>query len=190
MVIKRRDGSIYRVSHPNPIMTQQDCWLDDILTTHNFENQDIIKLDSQKTKPTPEEPKPEPKVDMLKAFEEKYAKEELKIQKAAEEKIEFKVEPPKPKSVGQSLFYCLPAKMLYIRDNVYDDEIVRIQYLAPFTFTCKVLPSNNINFIIQTEQKLTESSIIFDRERRQWWKIVKAEGDTYTSVPSDIKPEF
>lgn len=206
MTIKNRDGSVYKLRGPNPIMEDQKIWTS--YQVHNLKPKvDAVHADEreplneqqslnddfttelQETKPVE---KPAPKIEI--------PEPEPKI-----EKIEPPVEKPKvvlPKGVYKTLSYCLPATMRDRSDGIYGNKYQTIQYGKPFPFDAVIIEEDDLYITIWTNlDTVTKGSIIYPKKMRdsvpdaqRWWriqdKVSKNDGWLLTGYPSDFTPSF
>jgi hypothetical protein len=195
MVIKRKDGSIYRLTHPNPVMLKQAFWEDDSLV-HNFQPEEVV------TKEASEEEYEEPKQEIVK-------EEEIPLQDMETEEIHVPVKAvdpkeipdlPKskrivPKAVPREIVHVLPAVIHETYDSLYGETRTTVRYMPKYTMEVVVASSDDLSatFWTNSEAPGKGSVIYFPREIR-WWKVQqtsgKADGTLLHCVPSDMQPSF
>ena len=177
MVIKRLDGSDYRIKGPNKLLLNQDIWFnDERLQLHNFDQliKEVINVEpvKQYVEPVVEKvPPPEP--------------------------VEEPVNRSQHRSGERLLLFCLPTKKVEYTDPLYGDVMTRYAYGDPFQFQASVADDSDTRMSYWTTiDKVTEQSVIFHPSRMRWWKVQKIEVDKTSDgwllrcTPSDIKPDF
>lgn len=218
MAIRRKDGSIYKVSGPNKLMITQNHWNEDEeFVLHNFDRSvestfeqpkeivvpQKIELIVPELKPTAspstvihlEPPKPIEPTNTLDDFPD-----QIILTKPTQQPKSESIDPSKTSKYrkGQrSLIYCLPAEKRERIDELYGEKSFYIAYNDPFKFAAVVIESNDISFYIWTTVKhVTKSSILFCSEDRRWWKVQNIQdeethdGFILTCRPSELKPNF
>lgn len=219
MTLKNKDGSVYRLKGPNPLMKEQKIWeefrvhnmkwgseilpdsseLNAIKTDFQVRNSFIDELD-QAAAATPKEPDIKvvetPTISEPKVILE--PKSEITV---VENKI---VEPPRPENIDNSIpkifIHCLPAFLENKIDNVYGDNVQTLKYKSPFSFEGVILDQSDLTFKFWTQaDKLTnqilQGSIIYPKTtQKRWWRVQerveKTGGWIITSHPSDFQPHF
>jgi len=216
MPLRRKDGSLYRLRGPNKLLLQQNFWHDDEpIRVLNFNQlaKAIIDIDAPKRIPVKKEEAPTTKegIDrIIDSIDE--------ISSVVLEEPEIKPPKPKPKpepkkepeaatnepivpssfrQLDRQLLYCLPAKVTKYKDELYGDEIVRLEYEDPFRFQGTIASSSDTNIVYWTTvPHVTERSIIYHSSRYRWWKVDKVlpdpmgDGTVLRCIPSDLKPDF
>lgn len=203
MVLKNKDGSVYRLKGPNPLMKEQKTWEE--FRTHNMKwNGEILPDSSELQAIKTDFQIRNSFIDELdQAAEESNTKivESPTISEVVENKI---VEPPSPENVDNSIIkifiHCLPAFLESKVDNVYGDNVQTLKYKSPFSFEGVVLDISDLTFKFWTQSdKLTnqilQGSIIYPKTtQKRWWRvqdrIEKTGGWIITSHPSDYQPHF
>lgn len=146
MVIKRKDGSIYKLVGPNPLMNEQELNPDVIL--HNFGSHETVEFkDANLDIPELIEIKPVlPKTPELPV--------EIKIEeKPKEVEIQPAVKPSK-----------IASRLLLPIVGVYDDK----------TFNCEGIILQNDDFlsVLWTNQELKVGSTVYPKNgEKRWWQI-------------------
>jgi hypothetical protein len=219
MTIFNKDGKVYILKGPNPLVKTQENWDPSGLVFHNF-NWDEIKIkNSTKPKKVKTDIKEEIK-HTIKSVEIKEPEPEIK------EEVEQKQEKEQPISQEEKSFdlphlkykvlaHCLPAKIEKRSDSFYGESWERVKYGTKLIFPCIMI--NSTDFAIEfwtsdPDKKITESSIIYpfsyevynqetenyDRvpyDEYRWWKVTEKEkkeegGWLFRAIPSDIQPDF
>lgn len=213
MTLYNKDGSVYKLSGPNPAMEAQDVW--DGFTLHNMSWDSEIKEDSTVVIPKKsdfdlkdnfvtelERTKPEIKIVVPKS-------DKTPLQKAptppAEEKIERKtvvIEDAKRKEQDQKpeiekdFIHFLPATVKNKIDNLYGESYKTVQYGSPSSFEGVILVQEDFNLVVWTDvNKVTIGSVLYPKTMfKRWWRVNSSEpkegGFLLTCVPSDYQPSF
>lgn len=213
MTIVSKDGSVYLLKSPNPLVKQQEKWDLTKLVFHNFNWEEIReKAEIKKTAP-----KKEPEQKTVKISTEpkenysppKEQPEQKQITPKEDEKtFDF------PLIKYKTISYCLPAIVEKKQDNFYGESWGRITYGNKFTFPSVITNSTDFSFEFWTSDphtQISEKSIIYPfsyevyNERTnsydkvpydeyRWWKVNSKErkegGWLFSAVPSEIQPDF
>lgn len=209
MTILNKDGNVYVLKGPNPLVKKQQSWNKNELIFHNFQWQEINFNYKDKEKVTK-------KIKLPKV------KENLEIPET-KEKIEEVPKPIKQKQDNKDfelnikykvLSHCLPAIVENKKDSFYGESWKKIKYGEKIIFPLIVIDATDLSFDFWTSdpnKKINEKSIIYpfayevhnvetgsyDKipyDEYRWWKIVSKEekegGWFFRSVPSEIQPDF
>jgi hypothetical protein len=212
MAIKKKDGSVYILEGPNPLVKTQTPWEVEKLVFHNFEWQETVFSFKKKKVPN---------------TEEKYKAEEKPAVAPvpAPPPIPKETPPPEPSPEDERNFdlpyikykvlsYCLPAKVKTHTDSLYGESWSKTSYGKKFVFPCVVINSTDFNFQFWTSDpssQITEKSVIYpfsyevhneetdsyDKvpyDEYRWWRITarqeKEGGWLFDTTPSDFQPDF
>lgn len=218
MVIRRKDGNVYVLEGPNPMVEQQVAWEPSGLVFHNF-LWDEVTFSQLRSRNKPQETKPEPRPTEPPEKNQTpqstvppvpvHAPEEGPHD-TTEETREFDL----PYIKYKVLCYCLPAKTKVHNDKLYGESWQKTTYGKKFVFPCIVIQSSDISFEFWTSDprsQIEEKSIIYpfsyevhnvatdsyDRvpyDEYRWWKISsrteKEGGWLFGCVPSETHPDF
>ena len=153
MTIKNKDGTVFKISGPNPLMEDQTLW--DSFTKHNFEWSEEIDKENKA------------KVFEIKQNKEDVVFEEKKIvveEPKEEPKIIEEVKEQKKISDHKTTqCFCLPAKIIEKKDELYEEAYQRIEYLDKFIFDTVLIEKEDIYIKFWTMEKITKNSINFLR---------------------------
>lgn len=219
MAIFTKDGKVYVLEGPNPLVEKQVPWDASKLVFHNLswdeirtggkrpahsqavettkEPKDERTPDNTPPPPTPNNPRTEDSANNEKLRQEEDDREfELPY-------IKYKV-----------LCHCLPAKVEIRNDPLYGETWSRVTYGRKFVFPCVVISSTDLSLDFWTSDpdgKISERSVIYpfsyevhnadtdshDRvpyDDYRWWKIASKEpkegGWLFSATPSDMQPDF
>lgn len=189
MAIKRKDGSVYKLQGPNPIMLRQALGGEEPVI-HNFvfpetvtaghgpadEDYDEYRPAEVVTFPPPAKPAPRP-----------------------EPKTEVAPEPPKPraapKSVPREPAWVLPATITEHRDPLYGEVRRQVRYGAKLRGEVIYAGGDDLGVNLWTNgAEVGRGLIIYLSNEQRWWRVdrvtPKADGWLYGCVPSDFQPAF
>lgn len=187
MVIKNKDGSVYKLNSPNKLVNNQ-IKFDENIKLHNLKwNPITLKDDNKKTS--------------KKEKKEKVVEEIIEEIKEIKEEKEEPVEEQKPlKNILMS--HCLSAVEKEYTDNLYNQNYTKIEYSEKFIFELIAISIEDLTMQIWTNKKINKNSIIFPFKYKdgrkysdyRWWKAtsVKEErgGFIVDFILSDIQPNF
>lgn len=217
MAIRRKDGNLYVLEGPNPIVREQVSWDPNTLVFHNFSWEEIMFVQGSMKSTT--ERREIPKADNPPAQSDKSPESPPDINKMPEVLIE---EPPRqePKEFDlpyikyKVLCYCLPAITKVHTDRLYGESWQRVTYGDKFVFPCVVMTSTDISLEFWTSDPRTQiedksiiypfsyevhnaSSNSYDKvpyDEYRWWKVSRKEpkegGWLFHCIPSQDQPDF
>jgi hypothetical protein len=191
MPIKKKDGSYFRLSQPNPVMLKQDLWGQEKLILHNFRFNEVVSY--QYTNMDDNEPEPT-YVDL-----EDISLEEISVPIRETPIIEL----PKKKEKKQSsikkedisFFYCMPAVITETFDPLYGETKSSISYGSQFTFEGVMVLSSDLACQVWTNlTKIERGSILYVPSERRWWSVDRVTyrdgGLLMDCSPSGLQPAF
>jgi len=216
MALRKKDGNVYVLEGPNPIVKDQVAWDPDGLVFHNFHWEEFIF-----SKTTRNKPKPPPAEHVVRVDPPK--KIEVPPPALAEPIPEVPDEPKKndpakefdlPYIKYKVLCYCLPATTKVHVDKLYGESWQKVAYGKKIIFPCVIINSSDMELEFWTsdpDEKILERSIVYpfsyevhnadtdsyDRvpyDEYRWWKIASREqkegGWLLTCFPSETQPDF
>lgn len=210
MAITSKDGSVYILKSPNPLVKEQEKWDSSKLVFHNFTWEEIKanaapKIKRQEPRKMPDLPTPIPKPVAAEKGEEA---EHVPTKKPDDKTFDI------PHIKYKVISYCLPAILEKKKDSFYGESWERLSYGNKMAFPLIVVESNDFSFDFWTSDpngQITERSIVYpfsyevyndetgsyDRvpyDEYRWWKVSSKEqkegGWLFRSVPSEIQPDF
>jgi len=212
MTLYNKDGSVYKLNGPNPMMKEQDFWKE--FSTHNLSWKPEIHEDSgvrvlEPTKKAPSTTQGESFIEELELSKEEFINFESNDLEV-EERLELTegVENPKPVSrpkapkqntssdgIKKTFVYCLPAVVSEKEDSLYGDVSVRVRYDKSTSFEAVILNQSDMKIEMWSEVLFREGSIIYPKNGdKRWWRIQshypKVGGYVMQSVPSQDQPYF
>lgn len=199
MVIKNKDGSVYKINQPNPIMMQQERW--DSFTCHNMDfAKDVVESDLKVVKPQTklklgkeETIKKEVSVEIQSPPKKEITQEEQKkddfVIPDFEKKDNINTPPPtehpdpevlRPKSINDKLklfkkdvMHCMLAQTKETTDPLYEEKKIKITYVRSFTFENIIIKEDDMQLVFWSHLEfLTKNSVVYPKNNtRRWWKI-------------------
>ena len=199
MALYNKDGTLYRLQGPNPIMKTQVMWTNFVL--HN------MKWDSEKSEDlNPIVPSPPPiKVSESFISELEVVQPEIKVVESASDlppvesksqeikvienkpetpSIEIAPKPPVQKTestkvarqdddIEKTFIHVLPATIKNKKDHLYGDSYQTIQYLKPTSFEGVILEHDDIFFKVWTDtNQFQEGSVLYPKMQiKRWWRV-------------------
>lgn len=216
MVIKNKDGTVYKLKHPNPIMLEQDLWSGFEIHNMNFTEDTVVNTnkDVKKVKK---------KIELGKEIIDSTANNEKRevvsihsapvqenpmpaISQLPEKTTPESVEDAtieRPPSINEKLLNykrtianCLQADFKEHIDDLYGERSTKINYKNKFTFEAIFIDEDDLNLVFWTHlNKVTKHSIIYPRNKeKRWWKVTNVknapEGYFISCMPSQYHPNF
>jgi len=210
MAILTRDGNVFVLEGPNPLVEKQVAWDKSKLVFHNFQWDEIRhKGPQRKQEQNPEKPeRPQPPIATFESAPEPTPANDPEPQE--QQKRDFDL----PLIKYKVLCHCLPAKVEKRSDPLYGESWTRINYGSKFVFPCVMISSQDLLIEFWTSdprQQISEKSVIYpfsyevhnsqtnsyDRvpyDDYRWWRVTSKEpkegGWLFTAGPSDMQPDF
>jgi L-rhamnose mutarotase len=161
MAIINKDGTPYRLTHPNQLMLDQNL-SDEKYELHNFNVKEMPK--------------------------------KTQIKHEVRQVIIEKIDPATPPEYQLTMLNCLPAKTIQVKDDLYDEVKVKVQYDKPSKISFFISKVDDILFQCWSKTQIGKDSIIHQARERRWW-MVKEIGEQegwyfYSCIPSSITPYF
>jgi hypothetical protein len=211
MTILNKDGNVYVLNGPNPLVKEQQNWDVKKLIFYNF-NWEEIKFKYKEKKATKPIPPPPKEIDLpiQQHFESPIESniEEIKIEQKQETNFEL------PNIKYKVLSHCLPTIIENKKDAFYGESWTRIKYGKKIIFPLILIDATDLTFDFWTSdpnEQINIKSIIYpfayevhneqtnsyDKvpyDEYRWWKIISKEkkegGWFFKSVPSENQPDF
>lgn len=194
MVLKNKDGSVYKLQGPNPAMKDQNLWGD--FVAHNMEwNDEKIKDNNKKEYQAPMVPEN----NFIKELEKTkpVEQEKTQIEEVKEEKIEIKSSIKQDSAaIKKTYIHLLPAIRKERKDDFYGDSCVTIEYKDPTSFEGVVIKQSDIYFEVWTDvPDIGIGSVLYPKSNvKRWWRVQevlpKASGWILSCTLSDYQPAF
>ena len=219
MALKNKDGSVYRLSGPNPAMKTQTTWGSFTLHNMKWSSERFSNLSGQM--PEVETQRSETKnVDVADDFVNELEQTKSSIRIVVPEKskkskpeddevcenatlVDRKVEVHEDSrddeaaspEIDKVFIHCLPAKMSTKRDSLYGDVYKTVRYEDPFSFEGVIISESDLGLEVWTDADIKRDSVLYPKiNSKRWWKVQysepKAMGRLLTCMPSDYQPSF
>lgn len=189
MNLIKKDGSVYQLSSPNIIMTQQNLWEKDQIIIHNKFGKVVIydknlkslyKQENEEIRPV-EIPQERP--SMVLPEPKKMDTSEIRADSTEIERNKIQV-------------WCLPASLEDKVDTLYGEKYQKIRYGNKFIFEAIMQSQTDFSIVVITSTaEVTENSIIYPKTYdKRWWRVasISKSGNLYTITASltDYQPRF
>jgi hypothetical protein len=183
MVIKNKDGSVFRLRGPNKIMRDQQLWNDkEKVYVHNITGDEIqMEVEERVIKPISDMKIIDtPEIKVI----EKPTKPDIKTQSILDKLNEAK----RPA-------YCLPAIEESFIDPLYNETKKNYKFGEKFVFELITKEQTGFNYEFWTDvDNLPLGSVIMVRGERQWWRVISIQeikpGKLVQCCPSSFTPSF
>ena len=201
MALRNKDGSIYQLQKPNPMMKYQNIWDNEKLILHN------MKWESEKAEDKTEVQPIKSDIQVKDNFIQELKETKQEEEKKPEEEPVFerktvvaedtkRIEEEKKPEIEKVFVHCLPATIRTKTDELYGETYQTIQYGVPTSFEAVVLEELDLTYSIWTDtDQITAGSVLFPKtNNKRWWKVKnktpKANGWIINCVLSDYQPSF
>jgi hypothetical protein len=204
MPIKDKDGNVYRLRGPNPVMKTQDQWDKNKVKLINFdfeeeivsgEKNDLLKKVLNKpteenvlvlgtsVKETPIEVKPpEPvKIPEIQPLEPVKIPEPVSIKAPIPQSNDSKTSGEAPDIYDNNeltqhkvQIYCLPIFEKLVKDELYGDSYILTSYGTKFHFEGIVVEEEDLYCTCWSERKIPSKAIIYPRNQSRRWWQVQS----------------
>jgi hypothetical protein len=201
MTLYNKDGTVYKLDGPNPVMKNQDVWSD--FTIHNMNWKSEVQPDKGAKLPRPQ--KKEVKTQSESFVEElestKVTKQPDQEQVPKEEERVVESEPIDydksviSEEIVKTFIHCLPATTIEKKDSLYGDVSSRVQYNNKTSFEAVILNQTDMSIEMWSEVVFQKGSILYPKNGdKRWWRIQnyypKLGGHVIQAVPSLEQPYF
>lgn len=195
MAIKNRDGKVFRLSGPNPVMAEQEIWTnEEKLLVHNKLGTKIVFNKNLN-------PIIEKVVEEMGFFEKKPVQTIIAIPSVEAKTIDKLPPHVSEEEVDQYKIkmWCYPAYIEQKRDPLYGEIVKRTKYGEKFLCEAIIDDQSDFSLVVWvTTDKITENSVIFPKNfDKRWWRVfqIHESEDTpglYQLVASvtDFHPSF
>jgi len=219
MALKNKDGTVYKLRGPNPIMKDQKKW--EAFVIHNMKWNGEISADSSELHAIKTDfqvrnnfiddldqaaAEVEESVNIKVVESPSISEPVVTIEPRPEIKVtENKVvEAPPAENTSNSIpkifIHCLPATVRSRTDQTYGENIQSLQYNKPFSFEGVLIDQSDLTIKFWTQsndltEQIQQGSIIFPKTlQKRWWRVQtrleKTGGWIFTAHPSDYQPHF
>jgi hypothetical protein len=197
MTLYNKDGSIYKLSAPNPIMKEQQIWSKFVV--HNMKWKPEYREDGTVVLPLESDLSLEPKTQTEIFLSELTDSKEEKKPEVTPEPIEpvSKVEKSinTKNDIKKTFIYCLPANIKEKKDNLYGEIFKKLEYEKPTSFEAVIISQGDMLIEMWSDVYFEQGSILYPRNGdKRWWKInevsPKLGGWIIKGLPSQDQPSF
>lgn len=218
MAIFNKDGKVYVLEGPNPLVEKQAKWDPSQLIFHNFKWDEVTikgvkakkQANTQSEPPAPHKT-PEPVSAPMPVPAVRPEENKNDSPSGDEPKRDFDL----PQIKHKVLSYCLPAKVERKTDKLYGESWMKVSYGKKMVFPSVMTEVTDFGIEFWTSdpnEQITEKSIVYpfayevynpqsesyDRvpyDEYRWWKVsekkkIKEGGWLFRAVPSDSQPDF
>lgn len=208
MAIRKKDGNLYILEGPNPLVAEQVAWNPDSLVFHNFSWDEItfskIAGNQGKYAPREETVKYEPAGQITKRepggetvrYEPKEGVVMPHPEESAKKESPEPAPTPEPPSTDEPrefdlpyikykvLCHCLPAKVKKHVDRLYGESWQKVTYGAKFVFPCVMVEAGDTEISFWTSdprEQIKEKSVVYPFS----YEVHNTATDSYDRVPYD-----
>lgn len=204
MTLRNKDGTLYKLATPNPVMKTQEIW--EGFQVHNMQWDGEKVKDINQVNPissdfdvretflsaldkAKEDAKVETKLDSDNLYPERKPIVQPDLQK---EEIRASTD----STIEKTYIHCLPALLRNRQDSLYGDSYTTVQYGKPTSFEGVILNQQDLFIEIWTDtNSINNGSILFPKQGyKRWWrvqeKVEKGGGWVLSATPSDFQPSF
>ena len=192
MTLIKKDGTVYVLEGPNPLVKTQQEFDSNNMIFHNF-SWDDITMKISRVATTAKKPKAEPKEELkpnplppkelrpepiIPPKEPEIEKEVVSDSKSEGDERTFDL----PYIKYKVLSYCLPAKIEHKTDDLYGDSWTRVKYGNKIVFPLIMIESTDFSIEFWTSDpnsQITEKSIIYPFA----YEVHNTSTDSYDKVP-------
>jgi hypothetical protein len=205
MTLRNKDGTVYKLPGPNPVMRDQKLWAD--FQTHNLKWSPEKSEDTTVVTPVQSDFQT-PRDSFLDALDRatEEVKHEIKVVenlpeikkqdvpeiKVVENPVQTPLVERKPivvpdkeqlaatseDTIPKTFIHCLPAFVRERRDALYGETYKTIKYGQPFSFEGVILDQGDLTIDVWTDiDKILVGSVLFPKipYSRRWWRVQKRE---------------
>lgn len=174
MAIKRKDGSVYKLQGPNPLMQDQSFWDGEKSVVHNFSFKEIVTSD-----------------DNL----EDVPCEEINVAIKEVDPATINLKNRTPQPIPRETVHCLLTQIKETHDPLYNETRSSLVFGGKTTLEIIVISRGDLQFSFWNQTTdINRGSIIYVPKDRRWWRVAKTakENDGFTCMcsPSDLQPSF
>lgn len=200
MAIRNRDGSLYKLTRPNPLAKDQEQWGNDLIVHNMGWEEEMVEEENRI---------PMPALEPIIKIKKPVLTEERAEVSPALPNPELKVEPvpvlkPRKKTVSENavVMHCQPAIIKQHHDMLYNETHTRIEYGEKTQIETIILELGDLAIRFKTEFPLTKGSVVFPSKftngekffDQRWWKVQKVSQMDTTwiaqGIVSDYQPDF
>ena len=218
MAIKNKDGTVFTLRGPNPLMETQQEWdknkiklfniglrnsevIDDLKNPVKEFKSKVIDIGQELKLTTKRAKVIEPKkfMDEIREVPKEVPKEAPAVFKMPEVPV-LNVDPKMARIIKERgvEYYCAPAiGRKSITDDFYGSSYSTIEYGEKFIFDAVILDQSDLELQFWCVKPVTAQSIVYKKHKQggeRWWRITDVESKTggwlAKAVTSDSNPDF
>jgi len=212
MPIKNKDGTVYKLRGPNPLMTQQVEWDAANVRMFNIGHKSEVVIDERSPVKEAQEnvvniseelnlvPNKESKIVPAKQFIQEIQEIQETQVEPEEKPVVLSVNPKTARSLKErkEVYFCAPCVGYKIHDDdFYGQSYKTVQFGDQFMFDAITIDQSDFQLQIWCIRELTKDSIIYRKDPEggeRWWRISKSEpksdGHLVLADISDLNPDF
>lgn len=204
MAIKDKDGSVYKLRGPNPLLKTQDTWDERHVKLVNFGWDSVTVADEHNPVKKFEKDYNIPDLGkLLEAHEEEGDDEDEDEDEVPDHDIEEvpEGEPAIDHTTAEfleknkTIFQGVLTKETQITDDLYGETYTKRVYSGKIQFPAIVIQQTDLGMEFWTTQDVTEHSVVYPQDgTKRWWRVTgsyqKSGGYVVTAVTSDVNPDF
>lgn len=201
MPILDKNGNVFKLRGPNPMLEEQDRWDNSKLKFINMNFKEEVVRDKKRHPMRYEEPKkvPEPKMTIVQQVE---AIPELQLPEIMQDIVTLEPEPEPPVPIQEprperktNKVLCLPVYEVQRKDDLYGGEFTEKKYGMKFSFDALIVEEEDLYVLLFTDKKIPQKSVIYPMNNsRRWWQVheitPERKGYLVTGVPTSVNPDF
>lgn len=194
MPILDREGKVYSLRGPNPIMESQDTWDYSQIILLNFKPETpIILPDSKRPNRIVTERKLSPAEEFLQELSMPDPVAEVII--LDEEEEEGDAQLTVLMREHSILFLCIPVTNRTQHDSVYGDRYISQEYGEQIELHAIITDESDLALEFWSPVQLQPKTVVFPQNfKRRCWKVERSEensgGHLHFAVPSEVNPSF
>lgn len=220
MAIKDKDGNVYKLRGPNPLVKKRSNWDNSKVKLINFGDWETKVLEdnnSQLKKQRDNIVDIGKEMDLFEGPEPSHSinpKDFIKeIEETSEPELQPELQPePQPEpfvlNVNEKLvralkekgaqFYCAPVtERKLIEDDLYGSSYIQKKYGDKFIFDAIIVSDSDLQLQFWCVKELTKDSVIYKKNQQggeRWWQVTESEersgGFLCLATVSNINPDF
>lgn len=179
MAIKDKNGNVFKLRGPNPILEKQEIWDKSQVKLINITQEELVVEDEK---------------NPIEQFKEEYQVPDIAeiIEPVI---IDTQEETQKLIDRNKVSFLCVPRQDLKYKDETYGETYTKTVYLEKFQFEAVILDEQDLFLKFWTTHEISIGSIVYPQNvEKRWWKVTEVEskpaGAAYLCSVSDLNPEF
>ena len=205
MAIKNKDGSVYTLRGPNPLMETQEFWDHHRIELINFhvDGQQTIKDEKrlryyEDVVDIKEELNlEENRVIPAKEFIQEIQQTPVAIVEPVVEQPPVVEKQPIPRSISKRVvgIHCVPVVETSVTDELYGETRKRRSYGQKYLMEGIPMTENDFIFQFWSSKEIVPGSVVYPQtQSKRWWRVQsvapKSDGFVMSCIASDVNPDF